>query len=254
MVFSITPTPLDLIQQKLDSRFFENKLLCILNALKYCIMKYIQHPFYFCTLHPSCDNNLRWRVQNKMFQLCVVGVEKNFCVRSGTTHFNKTVFRLWLNFFDWNFKNFLIIFSIPKKMDMNQDGVITLDEFVECCRNDETISQNLAAFDSSFWHDAQVSDDPQKQTINGGLPPPQTGKKNSRTSSAPKNYHHQQHQQHQLHYQHQQNFQYPAASVHQYPQNVQFNQAIYQCYPQQVSSLSTGTAFYSHKKRNNQNL
>lgn len=134
--------------------------------------------------------------------------------------------------------------SLPKKMDMNQDGVVTLDEFVECCRNDATISQNLAAFDSSFWHDAQVSDDTPKQMINGGPPPPpttsasssQTGKKTSKTSSAPsKNYH----QQYQPYYQHPTNYQYPTSSVHQYPQNVQFNQAIYQCYPQQVSSLST---------------
>lgn len=145
-------------------------------------------------------------------------------------------------------------------MDMNQDGVVTLDEFVECCRNDETVSRNLAVFDSSFWHDAQVSDDPPKQMINGGLPPPppittasssQTGKKTSKTSSAPsKNYH----QQYQPYYQHPTNYQYPtSSSVHQHPQNVQFNQAIYQCYPQQVSSLSTAL-LYINKPNDNQNL
>lgn len=35
-------------------------------------------------------------------------------------------------------------------MDLNCDGVITLDEFLECCRNDEAISQSMAVFDASF--------------------------------------------------------------------------------------------------------
>lgn len=35
-------------------------------------------------------------------------------------------------------------------MDVNRDGVVTLDEFLECCRNDDAISRSMAVFDSSF--------------------------------------------------------------------------------------------------------
>lgn len=37
-----------------------------------------------------------------------------------------------------------------QKMDMNRDGVVTLDEFLDCCRNDDAISRSMAVFDSSF--------------------------------------------------------------------------------------------------------
>lgn len=36
-------------------------------------------------------------------------------------------------------------------MDQNQDGVVTLDEFIECCRNDDAISRSINVFDSTFW-------------------------------------------------------------------------------------------------------
>lgn len=39
---------------------------------------------------------------------------------------------------------------IFKKMDSNKDGVVTLDEFLECCRKDEDISASMAVFDSSI--------------------------------------------------------------------------------------------------------
>lgn len=38
-----------------------------------------------------------------------------------------------------------------QKMDVNRDGVVTLDEFLECCRNDDAISRSMAVFDTSFW-------------------------------------------------------------------------------------------------------
>lgn len=38
-------------------------------------------------------------------------------------------------------------------MDVNRDGVVTLDEFLDCCRNDDAISRSMAVFDTSFWHD-----------------------------------------------------------------------------------------------------
>jgi hypothetical protein len=37
-----------------------------------------------------------------------------------------------------------------QKMDKNKDGVVTLDEFLECCRKDEDISSSMAVFDSSI--------------------------------------------------------------------------------------------------------
>ncbi|XP_055303328.1 Kv channel-interacting protein 4 isoform X2 [Sitodiplosis mosellana] len=40
--------------------------------------------------------------------------------------------------------------KIFTKMDLNRDGVVTLDEFLECCRNDEMISRSLHVFDSGF--------------------------------------------------------------------------------------------------------
>lgn len=36
-------------------------------------------------------------------------------------------------------------------MDLNSDGVVTLEEFHESCCTDETICRSLAAFDCSFW-------------------------------------------------------------------------------------------------------
>ncbi|XP_018565548.1 Kv channel-interacting protein 4-like [Anoplophora glabripennis] len=39
---------------------------------------------------------------------------------------------------------------IFQKMDKNRDGVVTLDEFLECCRKDEGISTSMAVFDSSI--------------------------------------------------------------------------------------------------------
>ncbi|CAD7091672.1 unnamed protein product [Hermetia illucens] len=39
---------------------------------------------------------------------------------------------------------------IFQKMDINRDGVVTLDEFLMCCRNDEAISRSIAVFDTAF--------------------------------------------------------------------------------------------------------
>jgi hypothetical protein len=35
-------------------------------------------------------------------------------------------------------------------MDQNKDGVVTLEEFLDCCKRDEDISQSMAVFDSAF--------------------------------------------------------------------------------------------------------
>jgi len=37
-------------------------------------------------------------------------------------------------------------------MDQNKDGVVTLEEFLDCCMRDEDISRSMAVFNSSFWH------------------------------------------------------------------------------------------------------
>lgn len=39
---------------------------------------------------------------------------------------------------------------IFQKMDQNRDGVVTLEEFLDCCTRDEDISQSMAVFDSAF--------------------------------------------------------------------------------------------------------
>lgn len=39
---------------------------------------------------------------------------------------------------------------IFQKMDKNKDGVVTLDEFLECCQSDADISSSMAVFDSSI--------------------------------------------------------------------------------------------------------
>ncbi|XP_055709078.1 Kv channel-interacting protein 4 isoform X4 [Phlebotomus papatasi] len=39
---------------------------------------------------------------------------------------------------------------IFQKMDVNGDGVVTLEEFLDCCLNDEAISRSMAVFDGSF--------------------------------------------------------------------------------------------------------
>lgn len=37
-----------------------------------------------------------------------------------------------------------------EKMDRNCDGMITLDEFIECCTKDESIRRSIAVFDTIF--------------------------------------------------------------------------------------------------------
>lgn len=36
-------------------------------------------------------------------------------------------------------------------MDRNHDGVVTIDEFLDCCRCDQAIKNSMLVFDSSFW-------------------------------------------------------------------------------------------------------
>jgi hypothetical protein len=44
---------------------------------------------------------------------------------------------------------FFVLFFL-QKMDQNKDGVVTLEEFLDCCMRDEDISQSMAVFDSAF--------------------------------------------------------------------------------------------------------
>ena len=144
----------------------------------------------------------------------------------------KHIRKMWMELYQFALVS---SFFLSQKMDLNCDGVVTLDEFLECCRNDEMISRSLHVFDSGFWQDAQVSDDPSAQqqqpiTNSNGGPASITGKKPNRSSSAPKTYHHHNQQHHP-------NFQHPTPSACQYSHNYQYNQPIYhQYYPQQVSS------------------
>lgn len=45
----------------------------------------------------------------------------------------------------------LVIFFFLQKMDSNKDGVVTREEFLECCRRDHNISASMAVFDSMIW-------------------------------------------------------------------------------------------------------
>ncbi|KRF82491.1 LOW QUALITY PROTEIN: uncharacterized protein Dvir_GJ18616 [Drosophila virilis] len=40
--------------------------------------------------------------------------------------------------------------QIFQKMDINRDGVVTLGEFLEACRNDDAISRSMSVFDTAF--------------------------------------------------------------------------------------------------------
>lgn len=75
-----------------------------------------------------------------------------------------------------------------QKMDINRDGVVTMDEFLDCCRNDDAISRSMAVFDTSIWPDPHEADDSLSHSA-------QQVKGNSRSrSSAHKNHcvrHHQ---------------------------------------------------------------
>lgn len=36
-------------------------------------------------------------------------------------------------------------------MDRNHDGVVTIDEFIDCCRCDQAITNSMLVFDSTIW-------------------------------------------------------------------------------------------------------
>lgn len=38
-----------------------------------------------------------------------------------------------------------------QKMDRNHDGVVTIDEFLDCCRCDQAITNSMLVFDSTIW-------------------------------------------------------------------------------------------------------
>lgn len=45
----------------------------------------------------------------------------------------------------------LSLVFVLQKMDMNQDGVVTIEEFLDCCTADNDISASMEVFDFSFW-------------------------------------------------------------------------------------------------------
>lgn len=45
---------------------------------------------------------------------------------------------------------FVLFIFIRQKMDRNKDGVVTIDEFLECCRRDHAISNSMLVFDSTI--------------------------------------------------------------------------------------------------------
>lgn len=41
--------------------------------------------------------------------------------------------------------------KVFKKLDLNQDGVITIEEFLEACLKDDLITKSLEMFDKGLW-------------------------------------------------------------------------------------------------------
>lgn len=56
-------------------------------------------------------------------------------------------------------------------MDVNQDGVVTLDEFLECCHKDDSISSSMAVFDTAFWPETNTSGKQNNQSKKNKKPP-----------------------------------------------------------------------------------
>lgn len=44
-------------------------------------------------------------------------------------------------------------------MDRNHDGVVTIDEFLDCCRCDQAITNSMLVFDSTIWPSGNKLDD-----------------------------------------------------------------------------------------------
>lgn len=42
------------------------------------------------------------------------------------------------------------------KLDRNQDGVITIEEFLETCLKDEVVTKSLQMFDEELWSESDV--------------------------------------------------------------------------------------------------
>lgn len=56
-------------------------------------------------------------------------------------------------------------------MDVNQDGVVTLDEFLECCHKDDSISRSMAVFDTAFWPETNTTGKRNNQSKKNKKPP-----------------------------------------------------------------------------------
>lgn len=46
--------------------------------------------------------------------------------------------------------------KVFRKFDLNQDGVITIEEFLETCLKDDTITKSLQMFDTDLWLSPEV--------------------------------------------------------------------------------------------------
>lgn len=43
-----------------------------------------------------------------------------------------------------------------RKFDLNQDGVITIEEFLEICLKDEDVTKSLQMFDTELWLEPEL--------------------------------------------------------------------------------------------------
>jgi len=60
--------------------------------------------------------------------------------------------------FKESFSNSLCVWSfiiqvdrVFRKLDLNQDGIITIEEFLEACLKDDLVTRSLQMFDNDLW-------------------------------------------------------------------------------------------------------
>lgn len=55
--------------------------------------------------------------------------------------------------------------TVFQKFDLNADGVITIEEFLETCLKDENITKSLSMFDSDLWSESDIIDNIRNKTF-----------------------------------------------------------------------------------------
>lgn len=75
-------------------------------------------------------------------------------------------------------------------MDRNHDGVVTIDEFLDCCRCDQAITNSMLVFDSTIWPSGH-DEDGNRRNLQSSLSSQKASRDDQRV---PHNEHNRQHQ------------------------------------------------------------